>query len=569
MTQPTKSTRQTLPIHRFALIITGLVLLGIAGQSAAQNVTFERLIRADREPANWMTYYGTYNGWRYSALNQINTQNVGQLAVKWTRTIGEYQGLQVTPIVVDGIMYLTSADNDVHAFNAATGERLWRHAYSTTAQRQVMRNRGVAVAGDKVFMGTWDAYLVALDAKTGKRLWRTRAGDYAAGHRFTSPPLIVKDKAIIGFGTMEYPTRGAIDAYDVNTGERLWRFHTIPEPGQAGHDSWDGESWQYGCGPAWLPGTYDARLDLVYIGIGNPCPMYDGGPRSGDNLYTNAIVALEPETGKLRWYFQSLPHDVWDYDAVNEPVLVDTVVGGRSVQSLLQAGKNGYFYVLDRTNGKFLRADPFVPRITWTTGLDANGRPAIGNVPGQPPALICPSAFGGTSWNHMAYHPQTGYAYIPAADMCVWVVKARTFPRQGQSYRGGRAIEMDAGSHGLLVAMDVATGQIKWQYQSPYPMFASVLTTAGGLVMTGDLEGNALAFDAATGVRLWQFPTGDPHQGSPISYAVDGVQYLAIPSGWGSVAARFLPYIFTDLPHVTQESKLIVFALPEHGAAQR
>lgn len=269
-----------------------------------------------------------------------------------------------------------------------------------------MHNRGVAVAGDKVFLGAWDAYLVALDAKTGKRLWRTRAGDYDAGHRFTSPPLIVKDKAIIGFGTMEYPTRGAIDAYDVNTGERLWRFHTIPEPGQPGHESWGGKSWQYGCGPAWLPGTYDPGLDLVYIGIGNPCPMYDGAPRSGDNLYTNAIVALEPDTGKLRWYFQSLPHDVWDYDAVNEPVLVDTAVGGRSVQGLLQAGKNGYFYLLDRTNGQFLRADPFVPRITWTTGLDATGRPAIGNVPGQPPALICPSAFGGTSWNHMAYHPR-------------------------------------------------------------------------------------------------------------------------------------------------------------------
>ncbi len=368
---------------------------------------------------------------------------------------------------------------------------------------------------------------------------------------------------------MEYPTRGAIDAYDVNTGERLWRFHTIPEPGQPGHESWGGKSWQYGCGPAWLPGTYDPGLDLVYIGIGNPCPMYDGAPRSGDNLYTNAIVALEPDTGKLRWYFQSLPHDVWDYDAVNEPVLVDTAVGGRSVQGLLQAGKNGYFYLLDRTNGQFLRADPFVPRITWTTGLDATGRPAIGNVPGQPPALICPSAFGGTSWNHMAYHPQTGYVYIPAADMCAWVAKATSSPRHGHSYRGGRAIEVDAGPHGLLVAMDVATGQTKWQYKSPYPMFASVLTTAGGLVITGDLEGNALALDAETGVRLWQFPTGAPHRGSPVSYAVDGVQYLAIPSGWGSVAARYLPYVFTDLPPVTRESKLFVFGLPELGADQR
>ncbi len=244
----------------------------------------------------------------------------------------------------------------------------------------------------------------------------------------------------------------------------------------------------------------------------------------------------------------------------------DTVVQGRSVQSLLQAGKNGYFYVLDRTNGQFLRADPFVPRITWTTGLDANGRPASGNVPGQPPSFICPSAFGGTSWNHMAYHPQTGYVYIPAADICAWVAKASSTPVPGQSYRGGRDIETDAGPHGLLVAMDVATGQTKWQYKSPYPMLASVLTTAGGLVFTGDAEGNALAFDAATGERLWVFATGAPHRGSPVSYAVEGVQYVAMPSGWGSVAAKSLPYTFTDLPGVTAESKLFVFGLPAPGA---
>ncbi len=268
----------------------------------------------------------------------------------------------------------------------------------------------------------------------------------------------------------------------------------------------------------------------------------------------------------MRWYFQSLPHDVWDYDAVNEPLLVDTVVGDRSVKSLLQAGKNGYFYVLDRTNGQFLRADPFVPRITWTTGLDAHGRPAIGNVPGKSSNFICPSAFGGTSWNHMAYHPQTGYVYIPAADMCAQVVTSYAAPEHGASYRGGRAIDMDAGPHGLLVAMDVAIGKTKWQYKSPYPMFASVLTTAGGLVFTGDLEGNALALDAETGKRLWQFPTGAPHRGSPMSYAVAGVQYLAIPSGWGGVAARFLPRVFTDLPNITRKSKLIVFGLPATGS---
>lgn len=231
-------------------------------------------------------------------------------------------------------MYVASADNHVYALNAATGERLWQHTYSPYSSGRI--NRGVAVAGNRVFLGTWDAYLIALDAKTGERQWQTQVGDFGAGHRITSPPLIVNNKAIIGYGTMEFPTRGAIDTYHVDTGERLWRFHTIPEPGETGHESWDGTSWKYGCGPAWLPGTYDAELNLVYIGIGNPCPMYNGADRTGDNLYTNAIVALEPDTGALKWYFQSLPHDVWDYDAVNEPILVDTQIQGRSVRSLLR-----------------------------------------------------------------------------------------------------------------------------------------------------------------------------------------------------------------------------------------
>ncbi len=558
----TDSDRNIHLTGRLAQIMIGLCLWGfLLGEAASQRVTTERLLNAHREPANWMTYCGAYHGWRYSALTQVSTQNVARLVVKWSFTTGTDQGLQATPMVVDGVMYLTSADNQVYALNAATGEQLWHHKY--VSKKRGRMNRGVAVVGNRVFLGTWDAHLIALNAKTGERQWTARVGDFKAGHRITSPPLIVGDKAMIGFGTMEFPTRGAIDAYHVDTGERLWRFHTIPEPGEAGHDTWSGESWQYGCGPAWLPGTYDAELDLVYIGIGNPCPMYYGADRTGDNLYTNAIVALKPGTGELKWYFQSLPHDVWDYDAVNEPILVDTQIQGKSVRSLLQAGKNGYVYVIDRTTGQFLRANPFVPRITWTTGLDANGRPAIGNVPGRSPALICPSAYGGTSWNHMAYHPQTGYIYIPAADMCAWVVSHGSDPSPGYAYRGGRSIDMDTGPHGLLVAIDVATGQPKWQYKSPYPMFASVLTTAGDLVFTGDLEGHALALDASTGKRLWRAATGAPHRGSPITYAVNGVQYIAMPSGWGGVAGKFLPYVFSDLPGISRKSKLVVFGLPD------
>jgi alcohol dehydrogenase (cytochrome c) len=548
------------------------MLLGRTGGALGQEVTSERLLNADKEPNNWLMYYGNYKGWRYSPLQQINTTNVKRLVVKWKfRTGLGAENFQVTPVVVDGVMYLTNQKNEVFALHAETGKVLWRYTYFQIEFSPQMpgrvwghaQHRGVAVARGKVLLATEDAHLVALDAKSGAVLWKTRAGDYEEGHMFTSPPLIVKDKAILGNVTREFPTRGFIDAYDVETGKRLWRFYTVPGPGEPGHETWSGDSWQYGCGPAWLPGTYDPELNLVYIGIGNPCPMFSGDERPGDNLYTDSIVALDPETGKLNWHFQVIPHDLWDYDAANELVLVDIEVDGKPLKALLQANKNGYFYALDRTSGRLLYAKPFVARINWTKGLDAAGRPSLGAFPTPEGAVICPSAFGAKSWNHMAYHPERGQVFIPAIDMCQRMKQVRVNPRRGVVYFGGEGPVLGAGADGSLAALDVKTGDIRWQYRSRYPMMASVLATGDRLVVTGDVEGNALAFDASDGKLLWSFGTGSGLRGSPISYAVGGKQYIAVPSGWGGVAALNFSYAFPALADAPRGSTLFVFGLPE------
>jgi alcohol dehydrogenase (cytochrome c) len=559
--------------HLVVMAVVGIsLLLGHTEGTLSQEVTHERLLRADKDPNNWIMYYGNYQGWRYSALQQINATNVKRLVVKWQfRTGSGDENLQVTPLVVDGVMYLTNQRNEVFALQAETGTVLWRYTHFHIEFSPQMpdrlwghaQHRGVAVTKGKVLLATQDAHLVALNAKSGEELWKTRAGDPEEGHMFTSPPLIVKDKAILGIVTGERPTRGFIDAYGIETGKREWRFYTVPGPGEPGHETWGGGSWLYGCGPAWLPGTYDAALNLVYFGIGNPCPTFSGEERPGDNLYTNAIVALDPETGQLQWSFQVIPHDLWDYDAANELVLVDIEVEGNPVKALLQANKNGYVYALDRTDGRLLYAKPFVARINWTTGLDATGRPSLGALPTPEGAVICPSAFGAKSWNHMAYHPERGQLYLPAIDMCARMKRVQVNPRRGVIYTGGEGPVIGGGAEGALEAIDVQTGERRWHYRSRYPMMASVLATGGGLVLTGDVEGNALAFDAATGELLWSFGTGSGLRGSPISYAVGGRQYIAVPSGWGGVAARNFSYAFPSLANAPRGSTLFVFGLSE------
>ncbi len=556
--------------HILTAATAGIVLVcWLTGGAAGGDVTYERLLNADKEPHNWLTYYGNYKGWRYSSLSQINTTNVKRLVVKWAFQTGPDQNFQVTPLVVDGVMYLTNEKNHVFALDAATGKLLWRYTHELPDPGKMPFriwgfgiNRGVSLAKGKVLVGTWDAHLLALDAKTGKLLWKVQVGHYEEGQAVLAPPLIVKDKAILGIQAIEMPNRAHISAYSVDTGELRWRFYTIPGPGEPRNETWGGDSWQYGCGSAWLPATYDPELNLFYMGIDNPCPFWNGEERAGDNLYTSSIGALDPETGKLKWYFQAVPHDLWDYGAATEPVLVDLEVNGTPVKALLQANKNGYFYAFDRTNGRLLYAKPFVARVNWTKGLDEKGRPIMGNVPTPGGAVICPSIFGAKNWNHMAYSPHTGYVYVPATDMCQQVKVVRQEPRKGTIYVGGEGDFLGEGAHGLLEALDVKTGEIRWHYRSKYPMPASVLTTAGGLVITGDQEGNALAFDASNGELLWTFNTGSGLRGSPISYAVGGKQYIAVPSGRGGFLAWHQP-AFPELANATQGSTLFVFGLFE------
>lgn len=536
----------------------------------AQDVTYERLLHAQENSADWLTYYGSYNGSRFSTLKQIDTSNVQRLVVKWAFQTGPDENFEVTPLVIDGTMYITNNRGHVFALDAATGRMIWRYNPDVREDMPVRiwgagGHRGVSVVNGKVFVGTADALLLALDAKTGKLLWKQTVGDYQEGQFLASPPLVVKDKAIIGISTAEFPTRGFIDAYQVDTGKRLWRFYTVPGPNEPGHETWSGDSWKAGCGPAWLPGTFDPELNLAYFGTGNPCAMYSGQGREGDNLYTNSILALDPDNGVLKWHFQSVPHDVLDYDATSELVLVDLNVDGRPTKALIQAEKNGYFYALDRQSGRFIYGKPFVERANWTKGLDPEGRPVPDILPTEAGAVVCPSSFGAKSWNHMAYSPLTGYAYIPGLDVCAQIKTAKVEPKKATLYLGGDGKSVGEGARGFLAAVDAKTGDVKWRYTTKYPIFASVLATAGGLLFTGDLEGNALALDASDGRVLWKFQTGSGHRGSPITYALNGKQYIAIPSGWGGVTHALLPNpdAYPELSNATKGSTLFVYGLAE------
>jgi len=556
-------------ISPIAYLLITLALFASASVACAANITPARLLNTEKEPHNWLTYYGNYKGWRYSNLTQINTQNVQKLTVKWTFMPGAEESFQVTPIVADGIMYITSPSNNVFALDATSGKLLWRWDHKFPENMPVSlwgstKHRGVSLAEDQVIFATGDGQIISLDAISGEEQWRNQAADYKAGLGFSQPPLIVGDNAIIGTFTAEFATRGFVAAYDIHSGKEVWKFNTVPGLGEPGNETWAKDSWKYGCGPVILPPTYDAELNLIYVGTGNPCPMWNGDVRNGDNLYTNSILALNPDNGRLIWYRQLIPHGVWDLDAFGEVVLVDTHIDGRPVSVALQAGKSGYFYALNRTEGQFLYAKPFVSRITWAKGLDNEGKPIPGVVPGSETQTLCPGALaGGKSWNQTAYSPDLDYIFIPAGDVCDNVKQAdvNPSPKPGDLRMGGAPDKWSSGI-GTLTAFDVATGDSKWQYKSRYPMRSSVLATAGGVLFSGDLEGDVLAFNARDGQVLWKFSAGSMPQNS-MTYSVDGKQYLAVGVGWGSALANFTPAYVPELAKLPRGSMLLVFALPD------
>jgi len=529
-----------------AALLIGVAACGVAIH-AQQQVTFERILRASQEPQNWLTYSGSLAGHRYTLLTQITPANVRNLELQWvfqTRTPAEpSEKFEATPLVVDGVMYTVMAPNHVVALDAATGRMFWMYSprLSTLARVCCGRvNRGLAILGETLFMGTIDGHLIAIDAKNGKPVWDVSLSKPELGYSFTMAPLIVKDKVIMGPAGGEYGIRGFIAAFDAKTGREAWRFNTVPGPGEPGHDTWpaDSDAWQHGGGSIWTTGAYDAELNLLYFGTGNPGPDWNADPRPGDNLYTDSVVALDPDTGTLKWHYQFTPHDVHDWDAISDPVLVDLKIQGRPVKALIQANRNGFFYTLDRTNGKVLVAKAYT-KVTWAKGIGADGRPIL--IPGQAPTeegnRVCPGLGGGHNWQATAYSPQTGLYYFPSSEDCHLFYKTKQGFTEGQWYQAS-TVESAPKEHGTgeILAVDPVTGDSKWRFDMVSGPSAGILATAGGLVFSGDGQGYLFALDARTGKVLWKFQTGGGIGASPISYSLDGKQYIAVAAGGAIIA---------------------------------
>jgi alcohol dehydrogenase (cytochrome c) len=510
-----------------------LVFSFAAAVAARGQVTPARLLESSKEPQNWLMYSGDYAGHRYSALDQINTSNAHALVPKWVyQTMAEGK-FETTPLVVDGILYGTGQDDRAFALDARTGRPIWQY------QRQLPGdirpccgrvNRGLAILGDKVFLGTLDAHVIALDAKTGNVLWDVTSVDYRKGYSFTLAPLVVKNLVLLGVSGGEYGIRGFIDAYDANTGERKWRFYTVPGPGEPGHDTWEGDSWKIGGAPAWITGVYDPLTNITFWTTGNPSPSNRGEGRAGDNLYSNSLLALDADTGKLKWHFQFTKHDEHDWDATQVPVMIDQ--GDKHL--IAHANRNGFFYVLERTTGKLVFSNPFA-KITWSSSKDAEGLPASNKNASPTPEgnRVCPGAAGATNWMSPTFDPQTGLLYVTAREQCDIFSTAPQPYEEGHAYYGSAYFPADETEPywGALRALDPATGKLKWEFRHLSPTWSGVLSTAGGLVFTGDAEGNFIVLDAASGKPLWHFQTGAAVYASPMAFAIDGKEYVAIAAG--------------------------------------
>jgi len=501
--------------------------------TAHAQVTFARLLNSAKESQNWLTYSGDYAGHRFSKLDQVNTQNASSLVAKWVYQTGATGKFETTPLVVDEILYATGPDNRAFALDARTGRPIWLYQRQLPADIRPCCgrvNRGVAVLGDKVFLGTLDAHVIALDAKTGNVIWDVTAVDYKLGYSFTLAPLAVKNLVILGISGGEYGIRGFIDAYDADTGQRKWRFYTVPGPGEPGHETWEKDSWKIGGAPAWITGTYDPVTNQLFWPTGNPSPSNRGEGRAGDNLYSNTLLALDADTGKLNWYFQFTKHDEHDWDSTQVPVMIDQ--GDKHL--IAQANRNGFFYVLDRSSGKLMFANPY-GKITWSDSKDAEGRP-VSNQQSEPTPEgrpICPGALGTTNWWSPSFDSQTGLFYVNAREECDIFSTAPQPYEAGHAYYGSAYFPADETEPywGALRAIDPADGKLKWEFRHVSPSWSGVLSTAGGLVFTGDPEGNFIALDAASGKPLWHFQTGSAVYASPMAFAIDGKEYLAIATG--------------------------------------
>jgi len=488
--------------------------------------------------ANWLSYNGDYTGRRYSALREINTSNVAQLRAEWVFHAPNSDRLEVTPVVSGGIMFLTSA-NDAYALDAQTGQTLWHYSRPITEglidDASQHHNRGVGIWHSRIYMETDNAHLLCLDARSGHLLWDVPYTDGDPNYGATSAPLVVKDKVLVGTSGGDDGVRGFVAAYDAETGKEAWRFWTIPAPGEFGSSSWPGDAWKHGGATTWMPGTYDPELNTVYWGTSNPAPDFDGDPRPGDDLYTDCLLALDADTGRLKWYFQFTPHDLFDYDATETPMLVDTMFRGQKRKLVVEANRNGFIYVLDRADGKFLLATRFAEKLSWASGIDQNGRPIRTDAqPSETGTRICPGMVGATNWYSPSFSPDTSMLYFIALESCdIYSKKPQEFQRGKTYYSTG--VLRSPGDHNqkILLAYALESGKPAWRYVQAGEGHSSAgtMTTAAGLVFFGDDTRSFEAVEARTGKPLWHFNTGQSIAASPMSYAVGTKQYVAIAAG--------------------------------------
>jgi alcohol dehydrogenase (cytochrome c) len=553
----TLKPRSGSPPERFSVTIDGRPVAGIVLNQTQSDLQLlgddgkirllrksDQAYRAVTSQADWPSYNGTSAGSRYSALSQIDKNNVGRLAAKWIFSLPNTPRLQVTPVVADGVMYVTSA-NECYALDAGSGREIWHYQRPRTkgliGNAAGGINRGVGVAGDRVFMVTDHAHIIALNRHTGALLWDTEMADWHQNYNATGAPLPVGNLVVTGTSGGDEGVRGFVAAFDQATGKEAWRFWTAPAPGERGSETWKGKGIAHPGGATWMTGAYDPQLDTLYWPVGNPGPDLIGDDRLGDNLYTDSIVALEARTGALKWHFQFTPHDVWDYDAEEPVALVDTTWDGQSRKLIVQANRNGFFYVLDRTNGKFLFGTQYVKNVTWASGLTLDGRPI--KVPDMEPTpdgkRVCPSLDGASNWYSTSFNPDTGLYYVQTNDKCGIFTKVPVEWEAGKGYMGGSFRQApDEPALRILRAIDIRTGKPAWEI----PQFGAVnswggvLSTAGGVVIFGEDSGAIMAADAATGKPLWSFQTSQLWKASPMTYMFDNRQYIAVAAGSNIIA---------------------------------
>lgn len=540
-------------VHRFmahkrqlVAIVAAIVCFGVWAK-AWQNPDLPVASLVDVKPsdllkqppgANWPSYNGDYTGRRYSSLAEINVHNVRDLSAQWVFHPRNSPGMETTPVVINGVMFITSG-NDAYALDARTGREIWHYSRPLSEglidDASAHHNRGVAVWHSRVYMETDNAHLLCLDARSGYLIWDVAYADIHKNYGATSVPLIVKGEVLVGTSGGDDGVRGFLAAFDARTGALRWRFWTIPGPGEFGSSSWPGKSYWHGGGTTWMPGTYDPKLNTLYWGTSNPSPDFNGSVRPGDDLYTDCVLALNPDTGKLKWYFQFTPHDLYDYDATETPVLINAIYNGKPRKLLVEANRNGFLYVLDRTDGKFLGATRFAKKLNWAEGIDRSGRPILTRVKPSPAGTkICPGFSGATNWYSPSFNPATRAFYFIALEDCdLYYVKPKAYTPGRTDYDTGT--QRIPGKHGqkILLAYRLNPTRIEWRYPQvgSGTSWAGTMTTAGGLVFFGDDSGSLEAVDAGTGAPLWHFNTGQQIHSSPMSFAINGRQYVAIAAG--------------------------------------